>query len=190
MSFREVVICTPFRTAIGSAKRSTERCLQAAAVGGLRSRRCSNAQVWTRAKIGTVVGQCPPGRQPDEPGASSSGQWRGARRGARHDGEPGLRLGRAGSHHGRAGDLPRLDRLRHGRRNGAHGHGALPDSRRSVGPSARAPTAPRCGAVNADLNLPRVQRQFPTSAPGDQPVSDPSLRSSVAGRGASAAAEA
>ena len=45
--------------------------------------------------------------------------------------------------------------------------------------------------VNADLNLPRsAEANFPTSAPGDQPVNDPSLRSSVAGRGASAAVEA
>ena len=46
-------------------------------------------------------------------------------------------------------------------------------------------------AVNADLNLPRsAEAKFPTSAVGDQPVSDPWLRSLAAGRGAWEAAEA
>ena len=56
---------------------------------------------------------------------------------------------------------------------------------------ARLTELDRAADVNADLNLLRsAEVKFPTSAVGDQPVSDRSLRSFAAVRAASAAAEA
>ena len=79
------------------------------------------------------AGQCDPGRQQDEPGATGSDRrWRSGL-GAGDDGEPRLRLRRASHRHGRAADRHGRGRGGSCRRHGEHGPRALSDGRGTLG---------------------------------------------------------
>ena len=154
MSVREVVICTPVRTAIGtyggSLKATPATALGATAIKAVLDRSGPRPGKDRHGRHRQRL----PSRKSDEPCTSGGGQRRGAGRSARDDGEPGLRLGRPGRRDGRAGDLARLHRLRDRRRHGEHGHGALPDARRALGSSAGARPAPRrCPDRRAERRL-------------------------------------
>ena len=127
MSTRDVVLCPPVRTAIGTyngtLKDTPATELGAAVVRETLQRRGSRQEGSERRD-----GQRHPGGQPDEPGAASRHQRRRSGRGAGDDGQPRLRLRRAGDRLGRAGDLARAYRRRDRRRHGEHGHGAVPDA--------------------------------------------------------------
>ena len=103
MAKSNVVLCAPVRTAIGTYGGSLK---------GIAAPDLGAAVIKAsleRAKLkGSGCGFCRDGagragRRQDEPGASSHARGRNARRGARHDREPRLRLGRSSDRFGRPG---------------------------------------------------------------------------------------
>ena len=137
MPHRTVVLSAPVRTAIGTFGGSLKETAGDGAGRHGHSRRPGADEARPCQGPDGGHGQCRPGRQQDEPGPAGGDLWRPARRGAGDDGEPRLRLRRAGDRLGGARDHARPRRLRDRRRHGEHGPGALSDGRRALGLSSR-----------------------------------------------------
>jgi hypothetical protein len=150
MTTRQIVLCHPVRTAIGtyggSLKDVSAPELGAAAIretlkrSGLAAdnRDPRDAEAFRpcgRQDRGPGDGQRDPGRREDEPGAPGRHRRRAAGGSAGADGQSRLRIGGPRRGQRRAGNLGRHDRLRHRRRHGEHGPRALPAA---AGPLGRA----------------------------------------------------
>jgi len=133
MAHREIVICSPVRTAIGTYG-GTLKDTSAPDLGAVVVRTVLERAKLPPGDVGTVVmGNVVPGRQQDEPRPAGGDQRRSAGRCAGDDRESSLRLGRSSDCERGAGGDAWLHRQRACWRHGEHGSGALSHEFRALG---------------------------------------------------------
>ena len=145
MSEREIVICNPVRTAIGTYGGSLKD-TPAPDLGATVIRETLNRSGLSVENVDTVVmGNVIQAGAKMNPARQAAVGCRSAGARSCDDGEPGVRLGRTGDRERGARDPRRLRIVRHRRRHGEHGPGAVSDGGRAVGLSdgrcARSTTA-------------------------------------------------